>query len=129
MSSFGHAPILELSVLRGSQASRSASAGGCDMNIYHVLCDRIGTSAARELAHQLLAWHDAMVKHLRVVGSRTAGRCADDCPHAEAGVLWTAAQDILGASSSQLQFLRSHGQRRRASTLPVTWDRAAEMGA
>ena len=99
------------------------------MNIYRVLGDRIGTGEARQLAQQLVAWHDAMVKHLRRVGPLATGQCADDCPHVEAGVLWTAAQDILGASARQLGFLRSHGQRGRASTLPMGQDRAAEMGA
>ena len=99
------------------------------MNIYRVLGDRIGTSEARELAQQLVAWHDAMVKHLRVVGSRPTLQCGDGCPHEEASVLWTAAQNILGASARQLEFLRSHGQRRRASTFPIARDRAAEMGA
>jgi len=98
------------------------------MNIYRVLCDRIGTSEARELAQHLVKWHDAMVKHLRLAASDTMPRCADNCPHVEAGVLWAAAQDILGASARQLGFLRSHGERRRASTLPVAWDRATEMG-
>ena len=99
------------------------------MNIYRVLCDRIGTSEARELAQHLVHWHDAMVKHLRVVASHTTPLCADDCPHVEAGVLWAAAQDILGASARQLGFLRAHGERRRVSTLAVARDRAAEMGA
>jgi hypothetical protein len=99
------------------------------MNIYRILGDRIGTLEARELAQRLVAWHDAMVKHLRVVGSRVTARCADDCPHAEAGVLWAAAQDILGDNARQLQFLRSHGQPRRASTFVIARDRAAEMGA
>ncbi len=98
------------------------------MNIYRILGDRIGTSQARELAQQLVAWHDAMVKHLRVVGSRAA-QCGEDCPHVEAGVLWAEAQEVLGASARQLEFLRSHGQRRRVSTLLPARDRAAEMGA
>jgi hypothetical protein len=99
------------------------------MNIYRVIGDRIGTSEARELAEQLVAWHDAMVKHLRISASRATAHCADDCPHEAAAVLWTAAQEILGASARQLEFLRSHGQRRGVSTLSVTRDRAAEMGA
>jgi hypothetical protein len=99
------------------------------MNIYRVLGDRIATSEARELAQQLVVWHDAMVKHLRIIGSRATERCADDCPHEEAGVLWTAAQEIFGAGARQLEFLRSHGQRPRASALPLARDRAAEMGA
>lgn len=99
------------------------------MNIYRVLCDRVGTGEARELARQLVVWHDAMVKHLRRGGSLATARCADDCPHVEAGMLWTAARDILGASARQLEFLRSHGQRGGASTLPLARDRAAELGA
>jgi hypothetical protein len=99
------------------------------MNVYRVLGDRIGTSEARELAQQLAAWHDAMVRHLRVAGSRPTAECAEDCPHVEAGVLWTAAQNIFDASARRLEFLRSHGERRRASTLPVARDRAAEAGA
>ena len=99
------------------------------MNIYRVLGDRIGTLEARELAQQLVAWHDAMVKHLRIARSLATARCAEDCPHVDAGVLWTAAQEILGASARQLEFLRSHGQRRPASTFPIAGDRAAEMGA
>jgi hypothetical protein len=81
------------------------------MNVYRILGDRIGTSEARELAQQLIAWHDAMVKHLRRVGSVATATCADDCPHVEAGVLWTAAQDVLGAGARQLEFLRAHGGR------------------
>jgi hypothetical protein len=100
------------------------------MNIYRVLGDRIGTSEARELAQQLVAWHDAMVNHLRVVAARATAKCTDDCPHVEAGVLWTAAQEVFGASARQLEFLRSHGQPpRRASTFAPARDRAAEIGA
>ena len=97
------------------------------MNIYRVIGDRIGTSEARELAQRLVAWHDAMVKHLRIVGSRPTPQCGEACPHEQAGVLWAAAQDIFGANAKHLDFLRSHGQRRRASTLPIARDWGAEM--
>jgi len=99
------------------------------MNIYRVLGDLIGTSEARELAQQLVSWHDAMVKHLRVVGSRPTLQCGEGCPHEEASVLWTAAQDTFDAGAGQLEFLRSHGQRRRASTLRGARDRTVEMSA
>jgi hypothetical protein len=99
------------------------------MNIYRHLGDQVGTGEARELAEQLVAWHDAMVKHLRVLSSRDDARCAEDCPHEDAASLWTVAQDTLGAGARQLEFLRSHGQRRRASTLPSARTRAAEMSA
>jgi hypothetical protein len=97
------------------------------MNIYRVLGDRIGTSEARELAQQLVTWHDAMVKHLRLVGTRMTAECSDDCPHVEAGALWAAAQDVLGAGASQLEFLRSNGQPRHSSTASTARDRAARM--
>ena len=45
------------------------------MNIYRRLGDQVATSEARELAEQLVAWHDAMVKHLRVLDSRQDARC------------------------------------------------------
>lgn len=99
------------------------------MNIYRVLGDRIGTDEARQLAQQLVAWHDAMVKHLRRVGPLATVTCAGDCPHVEAGVLWTAAQNVLGDGARRLEFLRSHGQRGRVSTPPMSQDGAAEMGA
>jgi hypothetical protein len=99
------------------------------MNIYRVLGYRRGTSEARELAQRLVNWHDAMVKHLRIVGSQATTHCADDCPHVEAGVLWAAAQEVLGSNARQLEFLRSHGQPRRVSSLRITREPAAEMGA
>lgn len=82
------------------------------MNVYRILGDYIGTSEARVLAEQLVAWHDSMVKHLRVSGS--SGRaCADDCPHEEAAALWAAAQATFGDRAADLAFLRLHGQARR----------------
>jgi hypothetical protein len=77
------------------------------MNIYRVLGDRIGTSEARELAEQLVAWHDAMVKHLRVMSARRDATCRDDCPHGEAALLWSAAQQTFGAKVKDLAFLRA----------------------
>ena len=97
------------------------------MNIYRRLGDQIATSEARELAEQLVAWHDAMVKHLRVLGSRPDAHCAEDCPHEEAASLWTAAQQTFGARSRELTFLRSHRQARRLAASPYLRDRAAEM--
>ena len=99
------------------------------MNMYRILGDRIGTIEARELAQHLVAWHDAMVKHLRVISSKPTPQCAEGCPHDDAGVLWTAAQTVFGADAGQLAFLRSHGRQRRPSTLRMVQDRAAEMGA
>ena len=97
------------------------------MNIYRRLGDQVATTEARELAEQLVAWHDAMVKHLRILASRQDAHCGEDCPHEDAASLWTAAQQMFGASARELAFLRSHRQARRLTTAPPVRDRAAEM--
>ena len=81
------------------------------MNVYRHLGDRIGTLEARELAEQLVAWHDAMVRHLRAAGSWTS-RCDDECPHAAAVGLWSLACEVYGDGARGLSFLRSYGQAR-----------------
>jgi hypothetical protein len=85
------------------------------MNLYLHLGEQIGSSEARELAQQLVAWHDAMVKHVRRVGPRRASNCDGDCPHDEAAVLWAAAQTTFGGRAHELAFLPSHGQRVRVA--------------
>ena len=97
------------------------------MNIYRRLGDEVATSEARELAEQLVAWHDEMVKHVRVLGSRQDARCGEDCPHENAASLWVAAGGMFGARARELTFLGSHGQPRRQTTTPQVRDRAAEM--
>jgi hypothetical protein len=97
------------------------------MNIYRHLGDRIATGESRELAEQLVAWHDAMVKHLRVLGARDYAPCAEGCPHEDAASLWTAAQEAFGVKARELVFLRSHGQSKRMVTTPKVRDRAAEI--
>lgn len=79
------------------------------MNLYRRLGDQVGTLEARDLATQLAAWHDAMVKHQRVLEVRGRTACDDGCPHEEAVVLWSAAQETFGARAADLAFLRSHG--------------------
>ena len=99
------------------------------MNIYRRLSDRIATNEARELAEQLVVWHDAMVKHVRVLSARPDARCADDCPHEEAASLWAAAQRAFGDGARELAFLRAHGQPTRRRATAYVPDRAAEMRA
>jgi len=96
------------------------------MNIYRGLGDEVATSEARELAEQLVAWHDAMVKHVRVLSSRPDARCGEECPHQDAASLWSAAQALFGARVRELAFLRSHGQPGRRVTPAYVRDRAAE---
>jgi hypothetical protein len=81
------------------------------MHIYRALGDRIGTLEVRDLAQQLVRWHDAMVKHLRVI-NRHGRRCPEGCPHEEARTLWLAALDVFGDGASALGFLQSHGGAR-----------------
>jgi hypothetical protein len=81
------------------------------MNLYLRLADHVGTLAARDLAAQLVAWHDAMVKHARVVGTQREVRCGEECPHADARVLWAAALETFGELAAGLTFLQRHGQR------------------
>jgi hypothetical protein len=81
------------------------------MNMYRTVADRIGTIEASQLAHQLVQWHDAMVKHLRVMNGRRR-RCPDECPHDEARTLWSAALNVFGEQAGQLGFLQKHGGSR-----------------
>ena len=80
------------------------------MNLYRILGDRVGTPDAQELAEQLMAWHDTMVKHVRVAGGRRRDSCEDGCPHDAATSLWSAALFVFGEAANQLVFLRTHGR-------------------
>ena len=86
---------------------------GVTMTIYLMIGNNIGTPEAVELGERLSAWHDAMVAHER----RGAGsaRCAEDCPHAEAAVLWNDAVRTFGPYAADLKFLRSRGHMGVAS--------------
>jgi hypothetical protein len=80
------------------------------MNPYAILVSNIATPEASALCQRLTAWHDTMVAHERRL--RTTSRsevCEDDCPHAEARVLWREAVSVFGPSAHQLSFLRSRG--------------------
>jgi hypothetical protein len=81
------------------------------MNMYRRLGDATGTGEGRELAEQLVMWHDAMVKHLRIVAARGRAACNEGCPHEEAASLWHAAQQTFAGRASALAFLRLHGHR------------------
>src|SRR5687767_4578032 len=97
------------------------------MNLYWRLGDQVATIEARELAEQLVTWHDAMVKHVRVLGSRPNAQCGEDCPHEETTSLWTAAQRTFGARARELVFLRSHGHPKRLTSATQVRDLAAEV--
>ncbi len=90
------------------------------MNIYRLIGDRVGTLEARGLAQQLVEWHDAMVKHLRVIDSRGGSGCLEGCPHEDARALWAAAMALFGPDADDLVFLRAHGAGQAPPELPAT---------
>ena len=86
------------------------------LDVYRQVAHRIGTHEALALAHDLRAWHDAMVSHQRTLARLGSSRplCGDDdeCAHGLARELWAQARVVLGAEAEALTFLReSAGQR------------------
>jgi hypothetical protein len=68
----------------------------------------VGTNEAASLTARLSAWHDAAVTHERRLRTgRSDEVCDDECPHAEADVLWADAMATFGARATDLTFLRS----------------------
>ena len=68
----------------------------------------VGTNEAASLSARLSAWHDAAVTHERRLRFGHPGEsCDDECPHAEAGVLWSEAIVTFGERAEELTFLRS----------------------
>ena len=78
------------------------------MNQYTMLSAGTSTHEATALSARLSAWHDAMVMHERRLRVGTAGAgCHDECPHAEARILWAEALVTFGERVQALTFLRS----------------------
>ena len=78
------------------------------MNPYVLLGTKIGTADALSLSARLSIWHDAMVAHERRLRTgRTRDACDDECPHAQATVLWSEAVATFGSRAHDLRFLRS----------------------
>ena len=86
-----------------------------EMNPYTILSSHVGTQEATALSARLSTWHDAMVAHERKLraGTASADACHDECPHAEASVLWSQAVVTFGTRAQQLTFLRTRAQRTR----------------
>ncbi len=80
------------------------------MNPYSMLGSGNGARAAA-LGARLATWHDAMVTHERKIrAGRAAAMCDEECPHAEARVLWVEASEVLGGRAQELTFLRSRAR-------------------
>ena len=102
------------------------------MNPYTTLGSGIGTNDAASLSARLTAWHDAMVAHerrLRV--GVTSDVCDEECPHAEARVLWPEALAVFGPIAQELTFLRSRAKApaRRSGSGGQTSGRMAAAAA
>ena len=90
---------------------------GSEMNLYTMMGSANGTQEAATLSTRLAAWHDAMVAHERKIRARTAELCDEECPHAEARMLWMEALEVFGDRAEELTFLRSratHDWHRRS---------------
>jgi hypothetical protein len=73
-----------------------------------MLSSGMTTTEAASLSGRLAAWHDAMVAHERRLRfGTTRDACDDECPHAEARMLWTEAVEMFGPRADELTFLRS----------------------
>ncbi len=84
------------------------------MNPYTMLGTNVGTNEALSLSARMSAWHDAMVAHERRLRTgMSSDTCHEECPHAEANVLWAEAVVTFGARARELTFLRSRGQESR----------------
>lgn len=85
------------------------------LDVYRLLANRVGTNDADDLAQDLRKWHDAMVRHERVlVGTGRVCAATDECPHLDAADLWTRARQVFGGDADTLTFLRAS-----AATLAV----------
>lgn len=76
------------------------------MNVYRMIGNNVGTAEAIDLAERLSAWHDSMVAH-----ERGGQGCHDECPHADARLLWDEAVQTLGDRADELRFLRARASR------------------
>ena len=86
------------------------------MNPYMKLKSGMSTHEATMLGARLSAWHDAMVMHERRLRLGNAGAtCHDECPHAEARMLWAEALVTFGERAQELTFLRSRASSGSAS--------------
>ena len=87
------------------------------MNPYVLLGTKIGTADALSLSARLSIWHDAMVARTPATNGYVERLCHEDCPHAEAGVLWAESVVAFGARARALTFLRSRvGESTRRRT-------------
>jgi hypothetical protein len=99
------------------------------MNQYTSLISATSSHEATVLSARLSAWHDAMVMHERRLRLGIAGvACHDECPHAEAPMLWAEALLTFGGRAHELAFLRSRAAGARWSSADAGGSAAAYTG-
>ena len=82
------------------------------MKLYNLIASRLDSQEATALSDRLAAWHEAMVAHERALrAGRAATGCHEDCPHADARVLWPEAVATFGEHADDLSFLQSRGDK------------------
>lgn len=85
------------------------------LDVYRHVANRVGTNEAIALAHELSAWHDAMVKYRRQVARLgfDPDRHAppEEGASADARELWIRAVEVFGAHAPALEFLRQSAER------------------
>ena len=89
-------------------------------DVYQQMASRIGTAEAVDLAAELAAWHDAMVKHRRTLTNTGADPDHhepddDECPHTVAPGLWTRAKAVFGDEAETLVFLKEAATAKSAT--------------
>lgn len=95
------------------------------MNPYVRASSGVATNEAATLTARLLAWHDAAVAHERRLRLKRPGEVRhDECPHAEATVLWPEALSTFGDRAAELEFLRS----RAVTARPRAAGRESQLG-
>jgi hypothetical protein len=87
------------------------------MNPYSMLGSGDGAGVAASLSARLASWHDAMVAHeRRLRAGRGADVCDEECPHADARILWVEALAVFGERAHELTFLRSRAAAQSGSS-------------
>jgi hypothetical protein len=78
------------------------------MKLYTSIGSQVGSLEAAAWSGRLVAWHDDMVAHERLLRSGAAAAdCHEECPHGEARVLWREAVATFNERANDLSFLRS----------------------
>lgn len=78
------------------------------MNPYMLLASSSDAGTAQDLRERLTDWHDVMVRHeRRLRRDQSDEHCHEECPHADARLLWAEAVTVFGRRASALRFLQS----------------------